>query len=214
MTGVQTCALPIFLPERADVVRAYGEQRELGLKLEHKYTHVGYTLGVYNGSGINTLDDNNQKDVALRLEAYPLEGVTLAAVGYRSLGERDKVESTRDRLEGDVALNFGDFVAQGEYIHAWDGATGDGATPRVEGAGWYGAVGYTFAKKLQPVVRLGRLDKNLDVADDTATTLDVGVNYFVSGDRVKLQAAYSHLGNQKAGYKPEQDVILAAQLKF
>lgn len=207
-----TSSSKLLLPERAAVVRTYGEQRDVGVKLEKKYAYVGYVLGLFNGAGINRLDDNMQKDAALRLEAYPIKGLTLGAVGYTSLGQRDTQASTKDRLEGDLALQLGDLVVQGEYIRAWTGPTGTDA--RITGAGWYGTVGYTIAKVLQPVVRVGQVDPDVDVDDNAESTIEAGLNFFVLKDTVKLQLAYAHTGYQATGKYAMNDVTLAAQFKY
>lgn len=205
-----TSSSKLLFPERSLVARTYGEQREMGIKIEKKFEHFGYVLGAYNGSGINRTDDNMQKDVALRLEAYPIQGITLGAVGYTSLGQRDKEASTKDRVEGDVALQLGDLVVQGEYIHGWDGPKGT----RIEGAGWYGLAGYTIAHLVQPVIRVGQFDKNVDTDKDTLSIVEAGVNVYVLKESVKLQAAYIHTGSQAAGVTALNEAVIAGQYKF
>ncbi len=66
----------LIMPERAAVSKTYGDKRDLGLRLTKKFPKWGYSAGLFNGSGLNKLDNNNQKDVALRLEAYPVAGLT------------------------------------------------------------------------------------------------------------------------------------------
>jgi hypothetical protein len=205
-----TSSSKLILPERAAVVRAYGEQRDVGIKLEKKSDYVGFVFGAFNGAGMNRLDDNNQKDLALRLEAYPVKALTLAAVGYTSVGQRGKEESTKDRLEGDIALDLGELHLQAEYIHAWSGPKGE----RLEGAGWYGVLGYTIGKLIQPVVRVGQLDTDVDTEDDALTTVEAGVNYFAYKDIVKVQLAYAHTGYEAAGKDPLSEVVLAGQFKY
>jgi hypothetical protein len=205
-----TSSAKLLFPERSLVARSYGEQREMGIKIEKKFEYFGFALGAYNGSGINRTDDNMQKDVALRVEAYPIQGVTLGAVGYTSLGQRDTQASTKDRVEGDVAVNLGDLVVQGEYIHGWDGRS----RARTEGAGWYALAGYTFAKIVQPVVRVGQFDRNVETDDDTLSVVEAGLNFYVLKDSVKLQAAYLHTGSQARGVTALNEAILAGQYKF
>jgi hypothetical protein len=65
-----------------------------------------------NGEGQNRLDTNDQKDLALRLEAYPIEGLTLAGVGYTAVGERE-LANTKDRIEGDLRLEKAGVLLQG-----------------------------------------------------------------------------------------------------
>ncbi len=205
-----TSSSKLLLPERAAVVRAYGEQRDVGLKLEKKLEYVRFVAGAFNGAGLNRIDDNVQKDVALRVEVYPSKELTIAGAGYTSLGQRASQASTKDRLEADVALDVGDLHVQGEYIHGWNGPSGE----RVEGHGWYAALGYTIGKVIQPVVRVGQLDLDLDTDDDAATTVEGGINAFVLKDTVKLQLAYAHTGYQASGIDALQEVVLAGQFKY
>jgi len=205
-----TSSSKLLLPERAAVVRAYGEQRDVGIKLEKKLEYVGFVVGAFNGAGLNRIDDNMQKDVALRLEAYPTKTLTIAGVGYTSVGQRASQASTKDRLEVDLALDVGALHVQGEYIHGWNGPSGE----RLEGHGWYGALGYTIGKVIQPVVRVGQLDLDLDTEDDAATTVEGGINAFVLKDTVKLQLAYAHTGYEASGVDALHEVVLAGQFKY
>ncbi len=206
----QTSSGKLLFPERAAVVRAYGEQRDPGVKIAHKSEYIGIVLGAFNGAGINRVDNNMQKDLVLRVEGYPLKGVTIGAVGYTSVGQRATQASTKDRVEGDLSIQLGDLLLQGEYIRAWDGPQG----ARTEGHGWYGVVGYTLAKLVQPLVRVGQLDRNLDVAGDAVTTIEVGLNYFVVKDSVKLQAAIGHSRFQSEGVGALNEAIVAGQYRF
>src|SRR5690606_23829189 len=67
----------IVFPERALVSRYFGDRRDLAIKVEKQLNdYFYYHAGVYNGAGVNRCsDDDDQKDAALRLEAYPIEGV-------------------------------------------------------------------------------------------------------------------------------------------
>jgi hypothetical protein len=176
----------ILFPERSIVARQYGDRRELGVKVEKKIgEYFFYSLGVFNGSGSNQLDNDNEKDVALRLEAYPVKGLTLAGVGYRTFGERDA--GYRDRLEGDVRYEGYDFVLLGEYIHAWDGPESN----KVEGHGYYGTLGYTVAKKVQPVVRAGMLNPNKSVGGDRIRQYEAGLNYYLQSVEARAMLSVS-----------------------
>src|SRR5207247_4048722 len=44
---------------------------------------VEYALGLFNGAGFNTVDDNDQKDVAARLVFRPAAPLSLGVAGYR-----------------------------------------------------------------------------------------------------------------------------------
>ncbi|CAN5920481.1 hypothetical protein BH11MYX3_BH11MYX3_18100 [soil metagenome] len=212
----------IIMPERALISSLYGDKRDLGIRLAKTFKKWGYSAGIFNGQGVNNLDTNIQKDLALRLEAYPVEGLTLAAVTYDSVGVRDRA-GTKDRQEADVRYEHGPFLAQAEYIRARD-VKKDGADA-VTAHGFYAAFGYTIKDKslcgdLQPVVRVGYVDpdvdSNLDPAmggDDERFHYDVGVNYYLKANEMKLQASYQRV--QFDSKTPNvNEVIVAAQVNY
>ena len=204
----------LILPERALVSREFGDRRDLGLRLEKKFDYFGYSAGLFNGSGLNNLDANNSKDVALRLEAYPLKGLVVGAVGYATLGERDE-SGAKDRWELDLSYEASGFLLRGEYIRGRN--VGSGGTA-VEGHGFYGAVGYRIADMLEPVVRVGYLDpdtdRNLgpDGDDDEVWHFDAGINWYLSGHEAKLQLAYGRF--EYNDLEPNNQVIAVAQVSY
>jgi hypothetical protein len=199
----------LIMPERTQISRYYGDKRDIGLRFEKEIGPVRYVAGVFNGNGLNRLDNNNQKDAALRLEYKPVTGLLLAAVGYTSVGERDE-PGTKDRVEGDVRVELGDFTLQAEYLRGWDGP----APGRVEGHGAYGALAYKLFGSLEPIVRVGFLDKNLDAPDDRLVHFEGGLNYYVQKHELKLQASYSAFDHEDPDAKLEHEAIAAVQLGF
>lgn len=201
----------LVMPEFALITRHYSARRDIGVKVDKKLgKHFYYRLDLLNGSGQNRLENDDQKDGALRLEAYPFEGLTLAAVGYLGLNQRNS-SATKDRVEADLKLDYRKLLVQAEYIHGWDGATGDSDPERVEGHGFYAALGYTIAEKLQPLVRVGYVDPHLGAevathtpANDRVWSYEAGANYFVQGHELELQLAlgvfdYEHLASVHQG---------------
>jgi hypothetical protein len=216
-------ASKLLFPERAVVSRAYGDIRDMGLRIDKKLgKYFYYQASVFNGEGQNKLDTNKQKDLAGRIEIYPVDGITVGLVGYTGITHRDE-SPTKDRLEADFKLDLANVLLQAEYIHGWDGATGQ-ATPRREGAGVYAVLGYTI-DKFQPLFRIGHYDPdvtkdlpgkagehtNLPTSDEV-TTYELGLNYYLLKDNAKFQAAWS-----KYVYKNEPnrgELIIAAQAAF
>ena len=217
-------AAKLLFPERAVVSRKFGDQRDIGIKVEKKLSkHFYYQAAIFNGEGQNRTDGNKQKDLAARLEVYPIDGVMVGLVGYTGFTHRDE-SPTKDRLEADFKLDLANVLLQAEYIHGWDGVTGQEMKPRTESAGVYAVLGYTFMDKLQPVFRIGHYDPDVTQdlpgsgerttlpTSDEVTTYEFGLNYYLRGDNAKLQAAWS-----KYVYKNEPDrgeVIIAAQAAF
>jgi len=199
----------LLFPERDITSRQYGDRRDLGLRIDKKFDHFGYNAGIFNGQGLNQPDQNNGKDLALRLEAYPIKGITIAAVGYTSVGSR-KSATTKDRVEGDLRFDLSNALLQAEYIRAWDGPKG----ARLKGQGGYVALGYTFFDHLQPVVRLGILDTNIKAAKTEVKHYEFGANYYVLGDQVKFQGSFSLFDPSASATPNHSELILATQLSF
>jgi hypothetical protein len=197
----------LIMPEFALITRHYSARRDIGLKVEKKLgKHVYYRADLLNGAGQNRLDNDDQKDGGLRFEAYPIEGLVLGVAGYAGLNRRNS-SATKDRIEGDLKLELGGALLQAEYIHGWDGATGDSDPDRTEGHGFYAGVGYKIADKLQPLVRVGHLNPHIGkelssvtTANDRVWSYEAGANYFVEGYDLELQLSagvfdYQHLAS-------------------
>ncbi len=213
-------ASKLILPERALVSRMFGDKRDLGFKIEKKFDSFSYLLGVYNGQGQNNLDSNDQKDLTLRLEAYPIKDVTLGVVGYTSVGDNQLV-GTKRRIEGDIKVEKSGFLLQAEAIRGWD-RTALGQSMQ-EGQGFYVLAGYTLFDKLQPVVRIGSVDpwvgndEHGAVAldkNDEVTAYEFGANYYLKQNDAKLQLFGSFFDPEQKVSKTTFDLILAAQVAF
>lgn len=205
----------LLFPERAAAARKWGDKRDIGLRVDKKLfdDKFYYSLSILNGEGQNRADSNNQKDVGLRVEAYPIKELMVGAVGYMGITERDRT-ATKDRVEGDFRIEMANALFQAEYIRAWDvPATG---SDRIQGHGFYAAAGYTLFDRLQPVARVGYLDPNVKedstAKEDETWVFEGGLNYYLAKHEAKLQASYSVFDYELA--KTRHELILAAQVSF
>jgi len=228
----------ILLPERAFVSNFFGDKRDLGLRAEKTFDKVGYVAGIYNGAALDNFDNNNQKDLSLRLEGYPIKGMTIAGVVYDSVGYRTRA-GTKDRWEADFRYETGPFLAQAEYIRAVDVKAADAtacknAAGKCTAQGGYLALAYklkdlgegNWKGDLQPVVRVGFYDNDVDnpasdalqAAEIERVDYEVGANYYLRSHEMKLQASYDrqHFKNpDTATTRPAvNELILAAQVWF
>jgi len=203
----------LLFAERAPVAREFGDRRDIGLRLAKTWEYFGYSAGLFNGTTLNNLDNNNAKDAALRVEGYPVKGLVIAGVVYASVGDRGE-PGTKDRLEGDVRYENGPFLLQAEYIRGHD-VTSSG---EADGHGFYGALAWTFAEVLQPALRIGYLDPDVDAdlpesaSKDELFHVDVGINYFIQKHEAKLQLNYYRF--EYDDDTPRDEVLLAAQVGF
>jgi hypothetical protein len=196
----------LTFPERAYSSLYFGDKYDLGIRLEKKIDWFKYQVFLLNGAGQNQLDkDKLQKDLAVRLEFTPMEGITVGAAGMASIAERATQKDTKDAVEffGRVAKEG--LLVQGELLWGENGKT---SAERTKAAGRYAVVGYTIADKLQPVIRYGYLntDRTVTLGDRTTVALyspfnimsdevrsyEVGLNYIVQGNNFKLQAMYGY----------------------
>jgi phosphate-selective porin len=176
--------------------------RRTGLDLE-------YTVGVLNGSGINKADANDQKDLAGRVLARPLAGLTLGVSLYRGDQRLAAAEtSTARNREGlDVAFGRGPASLKAEYLHAKDGD--------VSRSGWYLQGGWFFLKdKLQAVVKVDSLDYDRALAGDRTDVLTAGCTWFIAG-RTKLQLNFeSHRPESGSGATSTYALLAQFQAAF
>jgi hypothetical protein len=215
----------LIFPERAIVSNTFGDKRDIGIRVEKKLEQVGYSAGVFNGSqtaasGLNAFDTNVQKDLALRLEVYPVDGLTIAGVTYDSVGERAQL-GTKDRWEVDLRYEHGPLLLQSEAIVARDKPNNleDGAFTKARG--FYALAGYTLKDvdstlhgDLQPVIRVGAFDPDTNVDKNALLHVDVGANYYVIKHELKLQAAYQRIKYQDDMKPGNNQVIVAAQVFY
>ncbi|HEX5097861.1 MAG TPA: porin [Polyangiaceae bacterium] len=205
-------ASKILFPERAPVSRYYGDKRDMGIRIDKKLgDHFYYSAGLFNGTGQNRLDDDTEKDGALRLEGM-LEGLTVAGVGYTTIGKREK--SSRDRLEADVKYDAHNVYVLAEYIHGWDTKGGGKAT---EGHGTYVEAAYTLIDHLQPMLRIGDVEPAMHRSGDHYWHYEGGVAWLFQKNEAKvtLAGAIYDPSTPNPPTNPQRtEVILAAQAAF
>lgn len=155
---------------------------------------VDYRLGVYNGSGINTTDKDEDKDYAARLILYPVTGLAVSGAWYDGSRFIPEVRTgtvvttpaqsvTRNRFGFDLSYDLKNFSLRSEYIFGKDDQT--------EREGYYVLGGYYFfQKKLQLVAKYDFYDANKANVDDASTWAVLGANYNFNPN-TRLQVNYS-----------------------
>lgn len=211
-------ASKLLFAERSLVSREFGDKRDLGLRLAKTFKYFGYSAGLFNGVGQNNLDVDNAKDGALRLEGYPVDGLVVAGVVYATLWDRDTA-GVKDRWELDARYDLGPVLIQAEYIHANDAGPGK---PAIQGQGFYTAVAVRLLDdKLEPALRVGYLDPNVDANVDPTTDskerdevwhIEGGVTYYIQKQEAKLVLNYARF--EYDDKTANNEVIAAAQVSF
>ena len=200
----------------SDVCGVGGLGRDIGIMasgnlfpVEGKgFSIVNYAVGVFNGNGVNTTDNNNRKDLVGRLEVHPgLKALTLSGSYYygmyKSSKDADEVATgatnlghgARNRWTAGAQYNDGDILVRGEYI---SGETGfqagtidDFGTTITEDRflnsnGYYAVAGYNirFGKEgkpqqtLMPVVRYEHFAQDKNLENGGTNYYTIGINYW------------------------------------
>jgi hypothetical protein len=219
-----TSSAELILPERTYAARYFGDNYDMGFKIEKKFDYVKYSAQVLQGGTANVPDTNKQKELALRLEFYPIKGMFIGGAGLASVGQRDTQSTTREVIEVDAGYDNDGILVRGEMLWGSKGVDKDNVQ-RTDARGMSLTAAYTIAKTIQPAVRIGFLDvdETIDTANmplakkfglktDEVRSYEFGLNYLIEGKNAKVMAAY---GYYDFGYiDPRHQVTVAAQVAY
>lgn len=143
--------------------------RDAGLMFTGDFLNNGeryifnYSIGVFNGPGMNQKENNNQKDVAGMLQYKPtknilLEGSFLAGTGHAMAPSPYGLfpagnNYSRHRWNVGVEAKLSPLYVRAEYIQGYDGG--------VHSRGGYVNMLYTLFKKCDLILNWDNLDKNI-----------------------------------------------------
>ena len=171
------------------------------------YSVVDYAIGVFNGNGPTTTDNNNRKDLVGRLEVHPgLKALTLSGSYYyglyRNVSVEDAIEiggiapgrtvfpnGTRNRWAAGVQYNDGKLVLRGEYISGQTACEIGGLDEHGNGLiideilnskGYYAVAGYNFALGRDKSQKLMPVLRYEHFTADQAITKG-GTNWYTAG---------------------------------
>jgi phosphate-selective porin OprO/OprP len=152
---------------------------------------VEYAAGVFNGSGINRTDPNDQKDLVGRLVVKPRSGLSVGLSCYEGryiLASAPDKRDIRRRLGAEFAYQAGPFLARGEYIKGQDA--------EIRKDGWYLLGGWMAVPgKFQLLYRYDAYDPDRDL-DGNGSRLDtIGFAWYIN-KWVFLQVNYDRAGGR------------------
>lgn len=150
-----------------------------------------YKLGVFNGNGINTKDDNDKKDIAGLVWLRPISNLAFSFGLYNGHYGAKGNEHIRNRTSVGAEWKDRKLTIRSEYLH--------GNTAGQQSDGIYGHVAYFVSPKIQPLISVDyfKADKELD---EHQTSYQVGVN-ILPVNRLRIQVAYTY-----TDYKASKDV--------
>lgn len=213
--GLYTVDRSLFVNELASPFRDLGVMF-LGStgELFGKKDLLQYRLSITNGTGKNTMDNNEYKDFTGRVIVSPLEWLHIGA-SYK-YGKQKPVRDTmapdeRSRWGVDLSLEKANFIFQAEYIQGLDKGSsliggGCGSTPTIvlgdfKKSGYMAQILYMTPWNLQPVLKYECYDPNIMIDNgnpddeegaydyDKQQDITIGFNYFFA-ETVRLQMNY------------------------
>ena len=149
---------------------------------------LSYRVGVFNGNGINTKDNNDKKDFAGLLWLRPLKQLAFSVGHYQGSYGAKGDEHVRIRTSAGVEYKNDKLTLRGEYLN------GNTAGQKSDGA--YATVGYFVSKSIQPVVSVDYFKADKD-ADERQLNYQVGFNW-LPAKKLRVQAAYTYTNNKEA----------------
>lgn len=180
-TGERSVVMDALIPDQRDIGVQY--------RLTDRSERLAFDLGVFNGTGINRVDDNDAKDFAGRLE-YDF-GPASGAVSYYGGTEGDNPSSKGDRLGLGARGAIGDFEGMGEYVVGNEDAS--------DVAGWYAQAGWHVPRVPGLLfVKHDEYDPDTDAPDTTFRCTAIGYRHDLN-EQTQLSLVYE-VRDADAGY--------------
>jgi phosphate-selective porin len=186
-------------------IRAAG--RDIGVSLNGRFSGIEYSIGIFNGSGINKADTNDRKDIAARLVFYPVSSLVLGLSHYRGgySSEQDDPILDKNRTGLEIAFVQERLSVKGEYIFARDDET--------KKYGWYVQGVYEFIpENIQAVIKYDCLDTNMHIRGNRSEMMTFGLNWFFS-KKTLLQVNYEY-HKEEANESSKNAVLIQFQAGF
>ena len=175
------------------------------LKARDGHYYLNYSLGVFNGAGMNLRDNNNHKDVVAMLNVLPTKNITLSGsfvIGKGNAQTDDMfgtiaqgTDYTRNRWSVGAEVNYKPLKLRTEYMA---GKNGD-----INNRAFYAELWCRIFRNFDIVLDYDYLDKNTALSKDVRDALPawtrtsnylVGLQYWVyKACRINTQYIFSDL---------------------
>lgn len=197
--------------ERATVSKTFGDKRDFGFQLSGSNLPLGalkaeYAVGLFNGTGQNIEDNNDNKDFAGRV-GFRWDRLWLGVNGYS--GKEKTGDRTRMGYESQYLQ--GPWKFQSEYMY---GKTEPAvAGPSVRQKGYYVFANYIW-KCLRPGLRWQSWDPDRDTSGNRQTELTAGLDHLFTQNR-KNKVTLNYTARFEEGpHIKNNEVLFQAQLAF
>ena len=200
-----TASLQMVAPLRDMGVVFMGGDRE---------TKVQYQLGIMNGSGLKTFDNNDKKDVVARLLYKPLDFIEIGGsfrYGFPSYNNND---DSRTTFGGELKVNHSSgltlmaeyIMDQGDFNRDLGGGCGGELLILGENrSGGYATLAYRTKWEIEPVFKFDFFDSG-NAQNYKENNLTFGVNYYPN-DWARVQVNYIYRAEEPTELNNDRFVI-------
>lgn len=170
----------IHLSSYQDLSGIRSNGRDIGIMIyggffrKKGFNILEYSLGIFNGAGINVRDNNKSKDIVGRLNISPIKSITLSASGYlgQMVVDDDHKYERRDRYGFGFRFDNKKFIFRTEFL--------TGLTAGLRSSGGYAVAGYTFIDKITPAIRFDIFQNDIHRMDTRRINYAVGLSYWIN----------------------------------
>jgi phosphate-selective porin len=176
--------------------------RDMGLQLSGKLLEkngfylLEYAAGLFNGTGFNTSDNNNHKDLIGTLIFQPVKGLKLAGSGYSGkapyrMSEENEIKNhVRNRWSAGGEFSNSSWYARSEYLYGNDGG--------IRKDGIYAVCMWKFLpEKLELFGKYDYYNPDKSGRIDKMYEYTGGINYYFGFlSRIQLNYIHSDSGNK------------------
>jgi len=178
--------------------------RDIGISIYGDAAKIKYSFGIFNGSGINRLDNNDYKDLSGRLVYSPFDSLSVGFSYYRGKYNGTEVQSPVKRNRKGLEFEFirERFSFKSEFIMAQDN--------ELERQGFYAQGAYSLKpNEVEILIRYDSFDNNQNQQGECHKIIHLGWNWQITTNS-KLQFNLE-FHNQEPF--PGRDVVLLALLQ-
>jgi phosphate-selective porin OprO/OprP len=200
------------LTARSKDVSGNQNGRDIGIKCTgemiqfNDFKLIEYTIGLFNGSGINTADQNTQKDVAGRIIVHPGKNIGLGGSLYSGRFTPSDVKSQitdRSRQGIELTADMTLFSVYSEYMRGKDDET--------KREGWFVMSCIPMIQgKMEAVLRYDKFDPDTEVSGNSKSFYTFGINIPLD-KKSKIQVNYEM---QKESEKSGNGLFVQLQAGF
>lgn len=147
---------------------------------------IDYKFGIFNGNGINTKDNNRNKDFAGYIDVNPTKELKIRFSNLDGKYDVDSVAKKRFRVGAGILFEHKRVLLRGEYLY--------GITDETKSQGGYLLAGVQIIPQLQLVGQYDTFENNIKGTSGTQKGITnrytVGLNYDPI-KHIRLQANYA-----------------------